>query len=72
MKKLLAVLALLAVSTIGLARDIVPVQGGGGGIFIIDGKKVLYCYSDGCMLVSSDYTKELIYNPGSPYNKIDK
>jgi len=55
MKKLLVALVLLTVSTVGYAKEVV--SGGGGGIYIVDGKKVFYCYSSRCILVSSDYTK---------------
>ena len=61
MKKLLVALALLTVSTVGLADDdevkVVPVPNANGEIYIIDGKKVYKCYYDGCRLVTSDYTK---------------
>ena len=57
MKKLLVVLALLTVSTVGLAIEVVPVPNANGEIYIIDGKKVYKCYHEGCRLVSSDYTK---------------
>ena len=62
MKKLLVGLALLTVSTLSFADDdelkVVPVvDGGAGGIYIVDGKKVFYCYTSKCKLVSSDYTK---------------
>jgi len=57
MKKLLVALALLTVSTVGLAIEVVPVPNANGEIYIIDGKKVYKCYYEGCRLVSSDYTK---------------
>ncbi len=65
MKKLLVALALLTVSTLSFADDdevkVVPVVSptglDEGGIFIVDGKKVFYCYTSKCKLVSSDYTK---------------
>jgi len=61
MKKLLVVLALLTVSTVGYAIEVVPVPNYDGYIYIVDGKKVFYCYSEftdeGCRLVSSDYAK---------------
>ena len=59
MKKLLAVLALLTVSTVGLADDdevkVVPVEG--AAIYIIDEKKVYKCWTKGCLVISTDYTK---------------
>ena len=55
MKKLLVVLALLTVSTVGLAVEVVP--SGDKNIFIIDGKKVYICDWTACILVSSDYSK---------------
>ena len=55
MKKLLVALALLTVSTVGLAVEVVPAEP--GTIYIIDGKKVYKCWTRGCILVSSDYTK---------------
>jgi hypothetical protein len=66
MKKLLAVLALLTVSTVGYADDdevkVVPVVSptglDEGGIFIVDEKSVYRCNYQGCMLVSKDYTKD--------------
>jgi len=57
MKKLLVVLALLTVSTVGLAVEIVPVPDYDGYIYIVDGKKVYHCNYSGCTLVTSDYTK---------------
>ena len=64
MKKQLVVLALLTVSTVGYAKEVVS-SGEDGGLWIIDGKKVYKCYTDkvlpksfkGCTLVSGDYTK---------------
>jgi len=56
MKKFLVVLALLTVSTVGLAVEIVP--DGNSGIYIIDGKKVYYCsLGYGCQLVDDNYTQ---------------
>ena len=57
MKKLLVVLALLTVSTVGLAVEVMSSDGGSKLIYIVDGKKVYMCFYDGCRLVSSDYTK---------------
>ena len=68
MKKLLVALALLTVSTLSFADDdevkVVPgnssEKGSDVGVWIIDGKKVFKCYTgvyNGCILVSSDYTK---------------
>jgi len=78
MKKILVALALLTVSTVGLAVEIV--RGGGSAvladesIWIVDGKQVYMCFvgaieprirgtlknegfNDGCVTVSSNYTK---------------
>jgi len=55
MKKLLVVLALLTVSTVGLAVEVV--SSGDKDIYIVDGKKVYRCDWTGCVLVSSDYSK---------------
>ena len=61
MKKLLVALALLTVSTVGSAVEVVPVVNptgvDEGGIFIVDGKKVYRCNYQKCFLVSGDYTK---------------
>jgi len=57
MKKLLVVLVLLTVSTVGLAVEIVPISDINGYILIVDGKKVYYCNYSSCRLVSSDYAK---------------
>tara|TARA_R110000803_G_scaffold190280_1_gene252796 strand:- start:161 stop:328 length:168 start_codon:yes stop_codon:yes gene_type:complete len=54
MKKLLVVLALLTVSTVGYAKEVIAVD---NAIYIIDGKKVYLC-SSRCILISSDYTKD--------------
>jgi len=54
MKKLLAVLALLVLSTVSYAEEVVS---SGKGIYIVDDEKVYYCEYAGCILVSSDYTK---------------
>jgi len=64
MKKLLVVLALLTVSTVGLAVEVEPVGDGNGGIFIVDGKKVYRCDFERCWIVSSDYTKTKAYGYG--------
>jgi len=56
MKKLLVALALLTVSTLGYAKEVV--SSGNGSIFIVDGKKVYVCVVARCLLVSSDYTKD--------------
>ena len=69
MKKLLVVLALLTVSTVGYADDdevkVEPVVGdGNSGIFIVDGKKVYRCDLERCWIVSSDYTKTKAYGYG--------
>ena len=55
MKKLLVVLALLTVSTLGYAVEVVP--DGSSGIYIIDGKKVYLCHRTGCRVISTDYSK---------------
>ena len=55
MKKLLVVLALLTVSTLGYAKEVV--SSGDGYLFIVDGKKVYFCNVRSCRLVSSDYAK---------------
>jgi len=62
MKKLLVVLALLTLSTVGYAVEIVSDSSKGGGIWIIDGTKVYKCWATSydsatneCFLVSSNY-----------------
>jgi len=57
MKKILVALALLTVSTVGLAVEVVPVPNANGYIYIVDGKKVYHCTYKDCTLVTSDYTK---------------
>ena len=68
MKRLLVALALLTVSTVGLAIEVVPmdrVDASDGqrveqGIVIVDGKSVYNCsYPRGCVSIADDYTKEL-------------
>ena len=58
------VLALLTVSTVGLAVEVEPVGGNNVGIFIVDGKKVYKCDYKRCWIVSSDYTKTKAYGYG--------
>ena len=55
MKKLLAVLALLALSTVSYAKEVV--SGGDGIIYIVDGKKVYVCSFSDCYVVTDDYKK---------------
>ena len=55
MKKLLVALALLTLSTVGYAIEVVPVES--SAIYIIDGKKVYKCWTKGCLVISTDYTK---------------
>jgi len=65
MKKLLVALALLTVSTVGYAKEVVSNEKY-GGLWIIDGKKVYLCdygYQGGCGLVSSDYRKSRNEDP---------
>ena len=61
MKKLLVALALLTVSTVGYAIEVVPVVNATGyemgSIFIVDGKKVYKCEHNGCILIDADYTR---------------
>jgi len=62
MKKLLVALALLTLSTVGLAVEVTPVVDGNSGIFIVDGKKVYFCKGyKGCFLISDDYKKSKKY-----------
>ena len=63
MKKILVALALLTVSTVGLAIEVVPVDDGNSAIFIIDGKSVYRCSTYGCGTVSSDYRKPKSEDP---------
>ena len=56
MKKILLLLLFMSIPVIGYTKEIVPVEGG-CCIYIIDGKKVYYCSSFDCILVTSDYTK---------------
>ena len=53
MKKLLAVLALLALSTVSYAKEVVG--GGNGYIYIVDGKTVYACGIDDCWVVTDNY-----------------
>ena len=66
MKKLLVALALLTVSTVGLAVEVVE-NTKGMGIYIVDGKKVFKCGvildDKGCYLISSDYRKPISEDP---------
>jgi len=65
MKKLLVVLALLTVSTLGYAVEVVSNEKF-GWLWIVDGKKVYKCddnYQRGCDLVSSDYRKSINEDP---------
>ena len=54
MKKLLAVLALLTLSTVSYAKELVSTD---SAIYIVDGKKVYMCIPAGCVTISDDYTK---------------
>ena len=56
MKKLLAVLALLALSTLSYAKEVVSTD---SAIYIVDGKKVYMCIPAGCVTISDDYTKKI-------------
>ena len=67
MKKLLVALALLTVSTVGYAKEVIAVD---NGIFIIDGKSVYRCSTYGCVTVSSDYRKRKSEDPY--FIKLDK
>ena len=53
MKKILLLLLFMSIPVTGYTKEIVP----GEYIYIIDGKKVYYCSSFDCILVTSDYTK---------------
>jgi len=55
MKKLLVVLALLTVSTLGYAKEVVTSDN--GRIFIVDGTRVIVCDITACTIVTNDYTK---------------
>jgi hypothetical protein len=67
MKKLLVALALLTLSTVGLAIEVVPVVNpvgnDKGSIFIVDGRSVYRCGTYGCVTVSSDYRKPKSEDP---------
>ena len=61
MKKLLVVLALLALSTVSYAKEVV--SSGDGTIYIVDGKKVYFCNTKDCYVVIDDYEKFSIIQP---------
>ena len=55
MKKILLLFLFMSIPVIGYTKEVVSAE---GNIFIIDGKKVYFCYPGGCRLISSDYTKD--------------
>ena len=59
MKKLLAVLALLALSTVSYAKEVV--SGGDGTIYIVEEKKVYVCFYSECYVTTDDYKKSKKY-----------